>query len=268
VPSAAAALARSSRRVMVTSRIIFAARPFRRMPCELARVRTEASRAEALTWWTRTGRDASSPASRMAPRNPGPLGADTGRPSVGLSPRHPCRLLEVAEQRDPIGRVTGRRRAYGAPQRLGFRNLPLAGEPLQRLGRLEVHHVRGLHGRCGHTSDGAAHGQSQRCRQNSECRRRGGTLASRCYDRVVNPADIRAFVERDWEAVQRETDRYWVEWKGSVTLAEALAAADALRRHAVAVRPGWPDAADGSADFAVHLRVSDALRAVSRPGSR
>ena len=85
---------------------------------------------------------------------------------------------------------------------------------------------------------------------------------------AVNPADIRAFVERDWEAVQRETDRYWVEWKGSVTIADALAAADALRRHAVAVHPGWPDAADRSADLAVHLRVSDALRAVTRRGSR
>ena len=85
---------------------------------------------------------------------------------------------------------------------------------------------------------------------------------------AVNPADIRAFVQRDWEAVQRETDRYWVEWKGSATIAEALAAADALRRHAAAVRPGWPDAADRSADLAVHLRVSDALRAVTRRGSR
>lgn len=84
----------------------------------------------------------------------------------------------------------------------------------------------------------------------------------------MNPADIRAFVERDWHAVELAKDEYWVDWKRGMTPADALRAGDALRRHALTVRPDWPDAADRAADRAVHLRVAEALGAVVRLGPR
>lgn len=84
----------------------------------------------------------------------------------------------------------------------------------------------------------------------------------------VNDADIRAFVERDWAAVDRAKARFWAERKHAMSATEALSVGDALRRHVKALRPGWPDAAERDADLATHARVSGALRAVTLRSSR
>jgi len=90
----------------------------------------------------------------------------------------------------------------------------------------------------------------------------------RCYDRAVNAEDIRAFARRDWAAVAETKARFWADRKRSMTPDEALAAADMLRQHARALRPDWPDSAERDEDRAVHVRVSEALRAVSPVRSR
>jgi hypothetical protein len=84
----------------------------------------------------------------------------------------------------------------------------------------------------------------------------------------MNRDHIRAFESRDWTALEDEKTRFWIEQKRGMTAAEALAAGEALRRYARCVKPGWPDPAEQDADLAVHVRVTEALGAVSRHCSR
>jgi hypothetical protein len=80
--------------------------------------------------------------------------------------------------------------------------------------------------------------------------------------------DIRAFAGRDWAAIADAKAAFWAERKRSMTAAEALATAEMLRQHALQVKPGWPDADERAADMALHVRVSEALRAVPTDGTR
>lgn len=76
--------------------------------------------------------------------------------------------------------------------------------------------------------------------------------------------DILAFVNRDWAALAEAKARSWAQRKNVMTAEEALAVAEGLRRHARALRPEWPDEVERAADVAVHVRISEALGAVSR----
>ena len=80
--------------------------------------------------------------------------------------------------------------------------------------------------------------------------------------------DIRAFAARDWAAMAEAKAQFWAERKRSMTPTEALATAEMLRQHALQVKPGWPDADERAADLAFHVRISEALRAVSTNGTR
>ena len=80
--------------------------------------------------------------------------------------------------------------------------------------------------------------------------------------------DIRTFATRDWAAIADTKARFWAERKRSMTAAEALATAEMLRQHTCQVKPGWPDADERAADMALHVRVSEALRAVPTHRSR
>lgn len=80
--------------------------------------------------------------------------------------------------------------------------------------------------------------------------------------------DIRAFAGRDWAAIADAKAAFWAERKRSMTVAQALATAEMLRQHALQVKPGWPDADERAADLALHVRISEALRAVSTNGTR
>ena len=84
----------------------------------------------------------------------------------------------------------------------------------------------------------------------------------------MNADEIRTFAWRDWAAVAETKARYWVERKRAMTPEEALAVAEVLRQHARTLRPDWPDSRERDEDFAVHLRVSEALRAVGIGRSR
>jgi hypothetical protein len=79
----------------------------------------------------------------------------------------------------------------------------------------------------------------------------------------VDRDDILAYARRDWSLVAEAKDDFWITRKRALTAAEVLAVGDELRRHASALRPDWPTPADREADLAVHLRVTEALRAVS-----
>lgn len=74
---------------------------------------------------------------------------------------------------------------------------------------------------------------------------------------------MRAFALRNWDLVFEAKTDFWIEQKRGLSVAETLELADGLRRHAISVRPEWPGAADRAEDLAIHVRVSEALRAVA-----
>lgn len=78
----------------------------------------------------------------------------------------------------------------------------------------------------------------------------------------MNQRDILAFVRRDWSAADADKTAFWAERKRSMSTAEAVRLGDDLRVHVRRVRPDWPSAAERAEDLAVHVRVSEALRAV------
>jgi hypothetical protein len=84
----------------------------------------------------------------------------------------------------------------------------------------------------------------------------------------MNREDIRAFARRDWAAIADAKATFWAGRKRSMTASDVLAIAEMLRQHALQVKPGWPNAAERAADLAVHVKISEALRAVYRDGSR
>jgi hypothetical protein len=94
------------------------------------------------------------------------------------------------------------------------------------------------------------------------------SVCARCYHVRVNRDDIRAFVNRDWAAVEDEKARYWAQRKRTMTAAEALATADTLREYARRTKPDWPDPDERATDLAVHIRVAEALRAVPKHRAR
>jgi hypothetical protein len=83
----------------------------------------------------------------------------------------------------------------------------------------------------------------------------------------MKPADIRAYVDRDWSSVRDLKERYWAERKRTLTPAEALGVGDQLRQYVLTIRPDWPDDGQRAADLRVHSRVSELLRRVRYPES-
>ncbi len=73
---------------------------------------------------------------------------------------------------------------------------------------------------------------------------------------------LRAFLDRDWAALDRDKDRYWREHARERGAAAAVRIADDLRRHVLSVRPDWPSEEERAEDLATHLRVIEVLRRV------
>ncbi len=92
--------------------------------------------------------------------------------------------------------------------------------------------------------------------------RHPGPQPAQCYNHAVDPADLKAFARRNWALVSEAKTDAWIEMKRGMSVADMLELADGLRRHAMSVRPDWPSADDRADDHAVHVRVSEALRAV------
>lgn len=82
-----------------------------------------------------------------------------------------------------------------------------------------------------------------------------------------DPAALRAYVDRDWEAGARDDERSWIEQARRQGPAGGIRIAAELRRQVLAMRPDWPSQRERDEDLATHLRVIDALRRVP-PRSR
>jgi len=76
----------------------------------------------------------------------------------------------------------------------------------------------------------------------------------------VRKEDLIAYARRDWAAVEERKRAHWAAAK--LTPDEALRIGDELRRHAAALRPDWPSAAERQDDCATHIRVAESLRSV------
>jgi hypothetical protein len=83
----------------------------------------------------------------------------------------------------------------------------------------------------------------------------------------VTAAEIRAYLDRDWQAVADEKDRFWLEQRAQRGVAWAFEVAEALRREVRSLRPEWPTSEERAADHAVHERVSASLQRVRTDGS-
>lgn len=81
----------------------------------------------------------------------------------------------------------------------------------------------------------------------------------------MDPADIRAYAQRDWQLLHESKIRAWEQIKATRGLGAALRAVETLRRVARKRDPSWPSAADRQADLETHIRVSLALSSVWRP---
>lgn len=80
--------------------------------------------------------------------------------------------------------------------------------------------------------------------------------------------DIVAFARREWALVEAQKARFWAERKGTLSPTDAIRIGDELRRHAWALRPGWPRETERAEDLTNHLRVAEALRAVHSSRAR
>jgi hypothetical protein len=77
-----------------------------------------------------------------------------------------------------------------------------------------------------------------------------------------DPEDLRAFIERDWDAAARDKERYWRDHKRAHGPAAGILLGEALRRQVIAARPDWPSEEERAEDLATHLRVLDVLQRV------
>jgi|SRR5580704_8172413 hypothetical protein len=84
--------------------------------------------------------------------------------------------------------------------------------------------------------------------------------------RVMDPADVRSLLERDWNALAEGKDDAWLACRQRFGEAWGLRVGEALRLHAKRVRPGWPSARERRADLAMHLRMIDVLHRTPRCG--
>jgi hypothetical protein len=93
----------------------------------------------------------------------------------------------------------------------------------------------------------------------------GGSLARR-YNARMDRDSIRAFVDRDWNAVAESKTRYWADRFREEGWAAAWHASNALLLDVRLTRPDYPSDDDRALDGAAHLqlrrqldRVADAL---------
>lgn len=76
---------------------------------------------------------------------------------------------------------------------------------------------------------------------------------------------IRAFAERDWDAMARDKERYWAEWKRRHGATAGMRVADALRAQVRRARPDWPSDQERAEDLEMHLRIIEVVRRARRP---
>lgn len=80
----------------------------------------------------------------------------------------------------------------------------------------------------------------------------------------MNPADIRAFVQRDRASVEEEKRAFWVEEYEQRGPAATLEAAAQMFDYARAVRPDFPTDEDMAEDLAHQVAFKQKLMAIAR----
>lgn len=73
---------------------------------------------------------------------------------------------------------------------------------------------------------------------------------------------LQEFAHRRWDLVERFKAEFWAAEKRAMTPHEALRLADALRRCAASMRPGWPSEEERLDDLRSHQEVARKLRLV------
>jgi hypothetical protein len=84
----------------------------------------------------------------------------------------------------------------------------------------------------------------------------------------VDPADIRAFVNRDWALIEQAKEDQWLEQSREMTPSAAIQLAAGLFQYVKAVKPDWPNPEEREADLASHFRVLELLRRVAEQHTR
>ena len=72
-----------------------------------------------------------------------------------------------------------------------------------------------------------------------------------------------ACANRDWALLAQAKEQSWIERKRGLSPEQILHVGAQLRQHVRTVRPDWPSQSERDEDMAVHVRVSEALRAVA-----
>jgi hypothetical protein len=75
----------------------------------------------------------------------------------------------------------------------------------------------------------------------------------------MTPDDIRAFVNREWDAVAASKTAYWAERFRRDGWQPAWQASDALLLDMRRIRPDYPNERERAIDFAAHLALRDKL---------
>lgn len=74
--------------------------------------------------------------------------------------------------------------------------------------------------------------------------------------------DAKAFLEHDWECLERLKSAFWKEQKKRLTPTEVFLIGNQLRETARLLHPGWPTEEDRQEDLETHIRVATVLRSV------
>jgi hypothetical protein len=80
----------------------------------------------------------------------------------------------------------------------------------------------------------------------------------------LDPADLRAYARRDWEAPERLARAERAQQPIEAKVAMAIDLYEATKR----TRPSWPDEATRREDLATHVRVRNLLDRAARVGAR
>lgn len=84
-------------------------------------------------------------------------------------------------------------------------------------------------------------------------------MAPHGYNTRMNPEDVRAFVQRDWDAVAASKIAYWADRFRQEGWRPAWNAADALLVDMRRLRPDYPDDDERTLDFSAHVTLRSRL---------
>jgi hypothetical protein len=75
----------------------------------------------------------------------------------------------------------------------------------------------------------------------------------------VNPEDVRAYVRRNWRAVEMRKREHWARELAARGSRATFQASQVLWEHMRRVRPDWPSPDERRADLAHHVALKRAL---------